>query len=87
MSRFFFHIRDDAPVDDLVGTELPTWDAVEEHARQSVLDVAARSIRERGSFDLRHCIIVADDTGNELLTIRLGDVVTVRGWPAEPHKD
>jgi hypothetical protein len=78
MPRFYFHLRNDLSVDDEEGMELPDVEAARERAEKYALDMSAASVLEHRKINLHHAIIVADDTGQNILTVEFGDVLTVQ---------
>ena len=79
MPRFYFNLRDDLSADDPEGLELPGLDAARAHAETFARDLAAEGIRRDGKLTLDHRIEVTDETGQDVLTVRFADVVTVEG--------
>jgi hypothetical protein len=77
MPRYFFHLRNDLSVDDEEGQELPGLEAARTRAEKYALDMSAASILEHRKVNLHHRIEVGDDTGQIVLTVEFGDVVTV----------
>ena len=77
MPRYFFHLRNDISVDDEEGTELPGIEAARERAEQYAIDMAAASVLENHRINLHHRIEIADETGEVVLTVEFGDVLSI----------
>lgn len=77
MPRYFFNLRNDIYVDDEEGVELPSIVAAQERATSYALDMAAVSVVEHHRIKLSHHIEIADDSGQALLKVKFGDVLTV----------
>ena len=77
MPRFYFNLRDDLSADDQEGLDLPGFDAARAHAETFARDLAAEGIKRDGKLTLHHCIEVTNDTGQDVLTVRFADVVTI----------
>ena len=76
--RYFFNLRNDIDSDDPEGLELEGVDQARKLARDYALDMAAASVLEHGRINLHHCIEVADGSGQSVLTVEFGDVLTVQ---------
>jgi hypothetical protein len=73
--RFFFHVRKGGSlIRDDEGTEAQNLEAAKEMALQSTRELLADEIKA-GATDPIQSIIVADDSGNELLTITARDIL------------
>jgi hypothetical protein len=77
MPRYYFHLRNDLLVDDEEGIELPDMEAARVKAEEYALDMSAASVLEHRKINLHHRIEVADETGEVVLRVEFGDVVTV----------
>ena len=77
MPRFYFNLRDDLSADDQEGLELPGFDAARAHAETFARDLAAEAIKRDGKLVLDHRIEVTNETGQDVLTVRFADVVTI----------
>ena len=76
MSRFFFHLCDDAECRDEDGVELPNAATALQCATNAARAIGAKSIRE-GHWVLNHRIIICDECGREVGTVLFRDVVRV----------
>lgn len=77
MPRFYFHLRDDVSADDEEGKELPDIGAARAQAEKYARALAAASVAERGILNLDHRIEVTNEAGQDALTVRFADVVTI----------
>jgi hypothetical protein len=74
MARFYFHMRTGDHVEiDTDGTELPGLTAAKDEALHSAREILADAIRaSRHPVD---ALVIADDSGRELETVSLKDVL------------
>ena len=79
MPRFYFHLRNDLSVDDEEGRELPDVEAARVQAEKYALDMSAASVLEQGKINRDHRIVVTNEAGQDVLTVRFGEVVTIEG--------
>lgn len=77
MPRFYFHLRNDISVDDHEGRDLPDTLAARAVAAKYALDMCAVSIREQHKLNLQHRIEVTSESGQDVLTVKFGDVIKV----------
>lgn len=77
MPRFYFHLFNDLTSIDEEGAELPSETAALRRAETNAREMAAESVRE-GHLTLSHRIVVGDEGGGTVATVRFGDVVQVR---------
>jgi hypothetical protein len=78
MSRFFFHVYDDAVALDDEGAELPDIEAVRARALAGARDLACEQLR-KGKLNLRHRIEVEDEGGKPVLTLPFGSAFQITG--------
>lgn len=78
MARYFFHISNDEEVPDEEGSEIADDSAAVEWAKREVHFWAAESIKAHSHLVLHHKIVVTRENGEEVATIRFGDVIAVR---------
>lgn len=77
MPRYYFDLRDDLSADDDEGLNLPDLDAARARPEEFARAMTAASVLEHGRINLAHRIEVANEEGQEVLTVTFGDVVTV----------
>ena len=75
--RFYFHLRNHLDVEDEEGQELPDVEAARVMAAKFALDMTAASVLERRKINLHHRIEVANASGEHVLTVEFGDVITI----------
>jgi hypothetical protein len=76
--RYFFHVRKgDSLIRDDEGSEAPDLDVAKELAIKTARQLLGDEIKA-GASDLIKSVIVADVSGNELLTIIAGDLLPER---------
>jgi hypothetical protein len=63
MPRYFFDLHNDIDAEDLAGSIMLDLEAANAYAVSEVREMAAASITERGSIDLRHSIQIRDEGG------------------------
>ncbi len=69
--------RNDLSVDDEEGQELPDAEAARAWAQRYALDMTAASVLEQHKINLHHRIQVTNESEQDVLTVRFGDVITV----------
>jgi hypothetical protein len=77
MPRYYFHLYNDLTSSDEEGQEFPDLEAAREHAISQVRAVAADEVL-KGKLTLSHRIVVADENGSVVATVRYADAVAVR---------
>ena len=65
-------------VTELECAELPDLEAAREHALKVAHGIMAANIRN-GKLNLNECVVVEDECGNIVHTVRLRDIVAMRG--------
>jgi hypothetical protein len=73
--RYFFHLRGYIDAEDDEGVELPDAVAARAHAGKYALDEAAATVLEHQRFDADYAILVADEAGEIVFTVKFGEVV------------
>lgn len=82
MPRYYRHIRQgDRHIEDPDGIELPDLDAARAEAITGVRDLLAEAIRKGEDDWLGDAIVIADETGRELMTIPF-----IEALPPHLHK-
>lgn len=76
MARFFFHIKNDIEVTDPEGQELDNLAAARQQAVHYARDLAAEAVRQ-GEVDLKHRIVVADEDGDDILTVTFAEAFAI----------
>lgn len=76
MPRFYFHLCTDVIASDNEGLDLPNSATARQHAIKAVRLMACEAVMD-GRFDLGHGIVVTDDRGVEVLTVKTPDAVTI----------
>ena len=76
MPRFFFHLYNDIISTDEEGRELPDLEAARTAAVQEVRSVMTEDVL-KGKVTLSHRIVVADENGCVVATVRFADAVEV----------
>jgi len=77
MARYFFNLYNDETSLDEEGTELPDDSAAREWAKLEVRYMASESVKAHAHLVLHHHVIVTNEAGEEVTTVRFGDVVSV----------
>ena len=77
MSRYYFNLHNHVEHMDEEGTEMPNLQAAEAHATDCARDEMAHDVRE-GDACLSDRIDVNDAAGEQVLSVRFGDVVNIR---------
>lgn len=77
MPRFYFHLFNDVTSLDEEGVELPDDAVAMQRAATNAREMAAQSVRD-GHLVLSHRIDVGNEAGDNIGTVRFGDVVQVR---------
>jgi hypothetical protein len=75
--RYHFHLRDDLSVVDHEGLELPGVGAARARAEEYARAMTAASVLEHGRINLNHRIEVTNEAGQDILSVKFGDVVTI----------
>jgi hypothetical protein len=78
MPRFFFHLYNDLISTDEEGRELPDIEAARAAAVHEVRSVMTEEVL-KGRLTLSHRIVVADEAGHVVATVRYADAVDVKG--------
>ena len=76
MARYFFHIFNDEIVVDEEGIELPTVEAVREHALEGARSLVCESVK-KGHLNLDHRIEVTDAKNVSVLTLTFREAFTL----------
>ncbi len=77
--RYFFHLLDDLATVDEEGLELPNLAAARAGAENFARSMAAASVLDMGKINLDHRIEVTNEAGEDVLTVRFGDVISIQG--------
>ena len=77
MPRYFFHLFNDIDARDHEGLELADVEAAIEQGRINARAMAAQAVCD-GKLNLNHRVVVQDETGSIVQTIRFRDVVEVQ---------
>jgi hypothetical protein len=77
MARYYFNLYNDHTAIDAEGTDLPDDAAAHERAIREARYMAAESVKSYGHLVKHHRIAVVNQAGEEVATVRFGDVVSV----------
>jgi hypothetical protein len=77
MPRFYFHLYNDVIATDEEGRELPDLEAARAAAVHDVRSVMSDEVL-KGKLTLSHRIVVADESGRVVATVRYADAVEVK---------
>lgn len=77
MTRFFFHVHDEIVAIDEEGSELPGLEAAIAQARAGAIELMCEQLR-KGALNLGHAIVIEDELGATIVTLRFGELVTIR---------
>lgn len=77
MPRFFFHLYNDMIVTDGEGREFPDVEAARATAIAEAREVMTEEVR-KGNLTLSHRIVIADESGSIVATVRYSDAVAVK---------
>ena len=77
MPRFYFHLRNGFDTDDLEGVVLRDMNAARARAERYAIAMTAASVTERKKINLRDSINVANASGQIVIKVHFGDVVSV----------
>ena len=77
--RYYFHAEQDGErILDEEGSHLSDWQSAEAHAVRAAADLAADDLK-RGHPHVEQFIVVENDSGLEIVRVRLSAVVEVQG--------
>ena len=79
MPRFYFHVFDDLDARDYEGIELRDVNEAIVYATRSAQQLMAETLKDSGAIDLDHRIVVADEQGRVVETVRFRDAVKIEG--------
>ena len=79
MPRFYFHLINDLDVPDEDGQEFASLAAAREHAIEQARFTLAETLKDEARANLSHRIIIEDEDGRPLATVRFGDAVEIEG--------
>jgi hypothetical protein len=82
MPRFYFHLVEEAIVQDNEGADLPDEAAARQRALASARDVVAEDARN-GLLNLLPRIDVTDEEGNLVFSLGFHEAFTIIGAPAQ----
>lgn len=78
MQRFYFNVYDDVECLDEEGQLAADLAAARDIALESVRALACEQLRS-GYLNLDNYLVVTDEDGRELMTVRFGDELQLRG--------
>lgn len=76
MPRFFFHVYDDDVAYDDEGRDFPDAEAAKREAIKGACELMCEQLR-KGSLALNHRVVVEDEAGNPVATMRFGELVNI----------
>ena len=75
--RFFFHVFDDLDARDDEGVELRDLAEARIYAMHAAKHLMSESLKVEGTISLDHRIVVADEHGHVVETVRFEDAVKI----------
>ncbi|WP_230530800.1 DUF6894 family protein [Microvirga roseola] len=83
MPRYYCHIRQGGQIiEDSEGVDLPDIDAARDDALHGIRDLLSEAVRQGKDDWLDDAIIIADETGRELMTIPFIEALPPRLYKA-----
>ena len=77
--RFFFHVFDDLDARDYEGVELRDLTEARAYAMYAAQNLMSESLKVDGTISLDHRIVVTDELGHVVETVRFEDAVKIEG--------
>jgi hypothetical protein len=77
--RFSFHVFDDLDARDDEGVELRNLTEAQAYAAYSARHLMSETLKCIGILDLDHRIVVQDERGHVVATVRFADAVKIEG--------
>ena len=79
MPLFYFHVFDDLGARDDEGVELRDLGEAQAFATHSARHLMSETLKEGGTISLDHRIVVEDEQGQLVATVRFRDAVLIEG--------
>jgi hypothetical protein len=78
VTKYFFHMRDGPrPIDDDEGMELPSPERARAEGVATARELLADAIKSGAELGF-DAVVIADERGDEIATVRLGEVLPKR---------